>query len=125
MDHFLQPGMQQLPSFLQDTKHTLQILEDINKKIDQGEMSLEGVAIVTLDVESMYTNMTSELARAASCEFLQGGRTGDQEASKVTPHSILEALDLCLENNLFTFNDKKYLQIGGVGTGVKLAPPYD
>ena len=77
VDHFLQPGMKQLPSFLQDTKHTLQLLEDINKKVDEGEVSLEGVAIVTLDVESMYTNMTSELVRVACSEFLQGGGTGD------------------------------------------------
>ena len=124
VDHFLQPGMKALPSFLQDTKHTLAILEDINKKIDRGEMSLQGVAIVTLDVEAMYTNMTSELARVASSEFLHGGNTGAQAASEVAPQSILEALDLCLDNNLFTFNDRKYLQIGGVGTGVKLAPPY-
>ena len=68
--------------------------------------------------------MTSDLARAASVEFLQGGRSGDQETSKVKPESILEALDLCLENNVFIFNEKKYLQVGGVGTGVKLAPPY-
>ena len=66
VDHFLQPGMKKLPSFLQDTKHTLQILEDINDKVDRGEVSLDGVAVVTLDVESMYTNMTSDLARVAS-----------------------------------------------------------
>ena len=40
------------------------------------------------------------------------------------PESVLKALDLCLESNVFSFNDKKYLQTGGVGTGVKLAPPY-
>ena len=124
VDHFLQPGMKELPSFLQDTKHTLKILEDINEKIDRGEVSLEGIAVVTLDVEAMYTNMTSELARVASSEFLHGGSIGAQGASEVAPQSILEALDLCLDNNLFTFNDRKYLQIGGVGTGVKLAPPY-
>ena len=68
--------------------------------------------------------MTSELARVASSEFLHGGNIGAQGASEVAPQSILRALDLCLDNNLFTFNDRKYLQTGGVGTGVKLAPPY-
>ena len=68
--------------------------------------------------------MTSELARVASSEYLHGGISGDQETSKVKPESILKALDLCLENNVFSFSDKKYLQVGGVGTGVKLAPPY-
>ena len=39
VDHFLQPGMKQLPSFLKDTKHTLQVVEDINEKIESGEFS--------------------------------------------------------------------------------------
>ena len=124
VDHFLQPGMKQLPSFLQDTKHTLQIIEEINQKVENEEVSLDGVAIVTLDVESMYNNMTNELARVASCEFLNGGRNSDQESLRVRTDSILQALDLCLKNNYFSFNEKNYHQIGGVGTGVKLAPPY-
>ena len=49
----------------QNTKHTLQILEERNQKIENEEVSLEGVAIVTLDVESM----TDELARVARAEF--------------------------------------------------------
>ena len=32
VDYFLQPGMKKLPSFIQDTKHTLQIIDEINKK---------------------------------------------------------------------------------------------
>ena len=56
VDYFLQPGMKQLPSFIQDTKHTLQMIEEINQKIDDHEVSMDGV-IVTLDVEAMYNNM--------------------------------------------------------------------
>ena len=116
--------MRKLESFLKDGKHTLQVIEDINDKIRDGEMSLDGVALVSLDVEAMYNNMTSELARVASSDFLSGGRYGDQENMKVRTESILKALDLCLNNNLFSFNEKFYQQVGGVGTGVKLAPPY-
>ena len=124
VDFFLQPGMKQLPSFLQDTKHVLQIIDEINKKIEKDEVSLSGVAMVTLDVESMYNHMTDELAGGASREFLEGGRGGSPEVLKVKTDSILAALELCLKNNYFTFNDKIYQQIGGVGTGIKLAPPY-
>ena len=42
----------------------------------------------------------------------------------VSIQSLLEGLDLCIENNSFSFNKKIYKQVGGVGTGVKLAPPY-
>ena len=31
---------------------------------------------------------------------------------------------LCLNNNFFSFNDKLYKQISGVGTGIKLAPTF-
>ena len=36
----------------------------------------------------------------------------------------MEALDTCLENSYFSFNEKIYQQIGGVGTGYIFAPPY-
>ena len=39
VDHFLQPGMAQLPTFLKDTKHTLQILENMNQEKENGELS--------------------------------------------------------------------------------------
>ena len=121
VDFFLQPGMKALPSFLQDTKHVLQLIEDTNKKIDDNELSLEGVALVTLDVESMYNNMTHDLAGNAAKGYLENDR---KEHTDVQTSSILEALDLCIKNCFFTFNDEMYQQVGGVGTGVKFAPPY-
>ena len=82
MDYFIQPGLKQLASFLQDTKHTIQIIEEINEKIDLKKCSLEGVALVTLDVESMYNFMSEELAGGACKGFLQGRRGGDPENIK-------------------------------------------
>ena len=35
IDHFLQPGMKKLGSFLKDTKHTLQLIDQINEQIDR------------------------------------------------------------------------------------------
>ena len=104
--------MKQLPSFLQDTKHVLQIIDDINQNIEQEKVSLDGVALVTLYVESMYTNMTDDLAGGASKQFLEGARVGSPDVLKVKTDSILTALELCLRNNFFTFNDKIYQQIG-------------
>ena len=95
VDFFLQPGMKTLPSFLQDTKHTIQILEEINQKIDDKKFSLEGVALVTLDVESMYNFMTDELAGGACKDFLEKRTVGNPEIMKVISESILKALDLC------------------------------
>ena len=40
VDFFLQPGMKELPSFLQDTKHVLQIIDEVNEKVNTGVVSL-------------------------------------------------------------------------------------
>ena len=60
VDHFLQPGMVGLPTFIRDTKHTLQLIEELNEKIEKGALSMEGVALVTLDVDQMYNNIMQE-----------------------------------------------------------------
>ena len=65
VDYFLKPGMENLPTFLQDTKHVLLEVDELNKRIEQGEVSLNGVALVSLDIESMYTNMSLELGKSA------------------------------------------------------------
>ena len=36
----------------------------------------------------------------------------------------MAALEICIENNFFKFDSNNYQQSGGVGTGIKLAPPF-
>ena len=125
VDFFLQPGIKNLDSFLQDGKHTLQLIEETNDRIRAGEISLDGVALVSLDVEAMYNNMTRDLGTLATKQFLESRSfQPDGEISSVSSESILEALDLCLESNIFEFNEKLFKQVGGVGTGLKLSPTY-
>ena len=123
VDHFLQPGMVKLPTYLRDTKHTLQVIENINNQIDNGELSLEGVSLITLDIDKMYNTMTKQLARGACSTFLENIQQNHEDNS-VSVSSVLNALDTCLKNNFFKFNEKIYHQKKGVGTGVKFAPPY-
>ena len=129
IDHFLQPGMKSLKSFLKDTKHTLQLIENINERIDEGELSLEGVSLVSFDVEKMYNNITHEMGRGAAKNYLESrsAEIGGADINTdpfVPTESILEGLDLCTQNNYFEFEKQVYKQTSGVGTGVKLAPPY-
>ena len=80
--------------------------------------------MATFDVEKMYNNINEELGRGSCKEYLESRNLGGgSEEELVTTKSILEALDLCIKNNFFQFNGKIYKQEGGVGTGVKLAPP--
>ena len=81
-----------MDSFIRDTNHTLQIIEQINDELEDGKMTLEGVALVTLDVESMYTNMSKELCTEASRDFLNQ-RTFQEEGEQVSTNSILTALE--------------------------------
>ena len=67
--------------------------------------------------------MSEDLATDACKEFVES-EIFQQDGGSVSAHSILTALDLCLKNSFFCFNDKVYKQISGVGTGVKLAPTY-
>ena len=58
--------MQNLETFLKDGKNTLKVIEEINDQVQIGNIDLEGVALVSLDVEAMYNNMTEELGTGAS-----------------------------------------------------------
>ena len=70
VDYILQPGMRNLPSFLKDTIHTLQIIEETNDKISSGDFSLEGVGLVSLDLESMYNNVSHNLGTGACRDYM-------------------------------------------------------
>ena len=100
VDHFLQPGMKELPRFLQDTKHTLQVLEEVNQNIKSGQVSLDGVGLVSLDVDKMYNNMTEYLGRGACKEYLEGrvsngGGGNREELTKVVLRGQILLFSLC------------------------------
>ena len=62
--------MKSLETFQEDTRHILQIIEDLNDTIDAGEVSLEG-SLVSLDVDYMYNNMSEDLGTEACREYLE------------------------------------------------------
>ena len=106
------------------------MIEEINDKIELGSMSLEGVALVTLDVEQMYNNITDDMGLGACRKYLENRiqqndvNDSNLDENLVPASSIMESLELCLKNAFFQFNKKVYHQKSGVGTGIKLAPPY-
>ena len=77
---------------------------------------------MTLDVESLYTNINNSLGTEAMKYWIQKLR------SKISPHFseyfICEAIRLILENNIFQFNDKHVMQIKGTAMGTKMALSY-
>ena len=85
---------------------------------------MDGVSLVSLDVEKMYNNITKDLGTNAAKNYwnsrqpIQPVGCAENENPFVSTQSLLEGLDLCIENNYFSFDKKIYKQVGGVGTGV-------
>ncbi len=75
--------------------------------------------LVTIDVTSLYTNIHNVDALRVAKNTLQINRTSD---SLPTTMDIVKLLALVLRCNNFEFHDKHYLQISGVGMGMKAAP---
>ena len=108
----------------------MRIISRLNDQIEKGELSLDGVNLVSLDVNKMYNNISEDLGKSACEKYLQSRpvtsiQSANQETdSFVTTVSLMKGLDLCLKNNYFCYDGKVYRQTGGVGTGSKMAPPY-
>ena len=82
------------------------------------------MALATLDLEKMYNNMTEEVGVSACKKYLESRSSIGLDEDEVSPRSILKALNICIKNNYFEFNGKIYHQKSGIGTGIKLAPPF-
>ena len=113
VDHFIQPIVPTLKSYIKDSGHFLNIL---------NEMKLNGdIILCTLDVTSLYTNIPNDEGIAAVRRSLSSSRDYMQNP---TNESICDLLHLVLSCNNFQFDNKHYLQIGGTAMGTKLAPSF-
>lgn len=111
IDHFLAPLANKHPAYLKDTGH---FLNEISKlKVPEDAL------LVTIDVDSLYTNIDNqdgmEAVKIAFQKYQDPSRPDTQ---------ILELLKLSLENNDFEFNGNWYLQTFGTAMGKKFAPNY-
>ncbi len=114
VDWFLKPIVPKIPSYIKDTTHFLQLIEDL------GEIP-ENCFLATLDVSALYTNIPQQEGIAACREALNITRS----AGMSPKNSSLEfLLNLVLSTNNFEFNGTHYTQISGTAMGTKLAPSY-
>ena len=116
IDSFLSPLATNHPSYIKDTHDFLQKIEQI--KIPQNSF------FVTLDVDSLYTNINNKEGLAAVAEAFAKTKHKDLNFSLRPDKEIMDLLKLSLENNDFIFNDDWYLQISGTAMGKKFAPNY-
>ena len=115
VDFKVNKGMQQLTTFLKDTRSLLIM---IDQKNESGPIP-DSVNWLSADMKNMYQNMPGEESEAGCREYLD---RRDVAVGEATTNSIIECLNICQDNNVFVFLDKLYRQVSGHATGQKQAP---
>ena len=99
-------------SYVRDTQHFISRLKQL------GPIP-ENALLVTLDVNSLYTNIPNHEGILAVANHIRS----DPNQQKIGPH-LLKLLKLVLHSMSFSFNEDHYLQIGGTAMGTAAAPNY-
>ena len=105
LDKLLQPHMRKVKSFLKNSTELIHILRTL-KFPPQAYL-------ITLDVESLYTNTSHEEAIKSLLKRFEC------DPQKVF---VLDLLKYVLKNNVFKFGNQVFAQLHGVAMGTKLAP---
>ena len=109
---FVQIFFEKIPSFLKDTTDFLCKLNNITHLVTPDSL------LVTMDVNSLYTNIPPSDGVEACRSFLTMNAI-DQTLINDIPTLV----DFILKHNLFVFDDEQYLQINGTAMKKK-APTY-
>ena len=112
VDEFLRPMAQNLPSYIKDTTHFLEKINQVGKVSNDTYM-------VTLDVKSLYTNIDNNEGLRVVEEELEKRATKNTPSFAVT---LLMKLVLILNN--FVFNGVNYLQKKGTAMGTRAVPNF-
>ena len=116
VDIYLRPYLPKIESYLKDTTHFLQKLNDLGT-LDPDTL------FCTLDVSSLYTNIPNMEGLQATARFLMKYRRVRQP-SELSNTSICQLLRMVLTMNNFRFNKEHFLQIAGTAMGTRVAPTY-
>ena len=112
VDHFIQPLAKKVRSYIRDTTDLLHKIKNIGKIPDNA-------LLVTIDVRSLYTNISQEEG-LLSLKNALNTRPNKEPPTEV----LLTLMRHVLTLNCFTFNGKSYLQTRGCAMGTVAAPSY-
>ncbi|XP_068690032.1 uncharacterized protein [Montipora foliosa] len=101
-EFYLKPLAQKLPSFVKDTTHLLQKIEDLNKT---GPFP-EGTLLVSWDVVSMFPNIDNNLGIKTVTNALNS-----REFQIPSTECIVEAVKICLEHNNSHFQINNFCKL--------------
>ena len=115
VDHFIKPLVPEIPSYIKDTDHFLEIIFNIPVPIPPNTI------LVSIDVTSLYTNIPHDEGTRATLEALS--HTPPQPLQPPT-QVFQQMLEYILKHNYFSFNNEFYLQTQGTAMGTRMAPSY-
>ena len=115
LDHYLQPIVQTLPSYIKDTNDFLTKILYSNLIVPRNS------TLVSFDVKSLYTNIPQEEGIQSNIEQMHQ-YYGENLPLPIS--IITQMFNFVLKNNYFTFNNEFYLQIHGTAMGTPCSPNY-
>ena len=114
VDHFLQPFIPTMKSYVKNTT-------DFVNKIESVGRVPEGTLLVTLDIVSLYTNIPHLEGLGTIQRLLNARRT---KLTNPTNNDLIRLLALVLRLNHFEFNNTYWDQFGGVAMGSRVSPTF-
>ena len=112
LDSVKAPLVRQLPSYVKDTNHPLQILEWFT-------FSGPNRYLFTMDIKSLYTVIPNNDGLQALKYHLNL-----RPLQHPPTDTLVRLAELVLNLNPFEFDNKHYQQVGGVAMGTKMGPNY-
>ena len=109
----LEEYVTQSPSYIQDTTDFLRKLDVINHTLPKGAI------LFCFDVEKLYPSIPKKEGLAACKDALE-----QRKRKRIETNTVLEMIETVLENNVFSFNGKQYIQTDGVAIGSRLGRNY-
>ena len=113
LDKLCRPLVEQLPSYIKDTNHALQLFQNFHFPDPQ-----EPPLLFTMDITSLYTNIPHKDGLIALKHFL--GRS----TFNIHVPTILRLAELVLTLNSFQFGDSHFQQTSRVAMGTGMGPSY-
>ena len=109
----LEEWVTSLPSYIKDTTHFLNKIEEVNKTLGNH------IIMFAMDVKSPYPSIPRQPGLQACKEALE------QRSDKNIPtDAVINMIQTVLDNNIFKFKGKDYIQIEGTAIGSRLGRNY-
>uniref|UniRef100_A0A8C5LW51 Reverse transcriptase domain-containing protein n=1 Tax=Leptobrachium leishanense TaxID=445787 RepID=A0A8C5LW51_9ANUR len=113
IEGILKPLVTNTASYIQDTTDFLNKLGDI-------QTLPADTILVTMDVESLYSNIPHKDGINACLQSLSSHNTPHKYSGDI----ITKLIEFILTHNCFSFNNNCYLQMTGTAMGSKMSPQY-